>query len=196
MEVVVEDKQLSLAIGKKGQNVRLAAKIVGWRIDIKSEEEKRQEVEAEMARMARIVDELRSLEPHGVNEKTIQKLIDSGIAGVGHVLEMTDEDLTSIEGIGPKTAEKIREAAAAAKAEWDSRDAAAEAERLEAERLDAERLEAERVEAERVEAERLEADRLAAEAEPPAEGEAAAVTEGAVEGEGAADTDGGADGQR
>ena len=37
MEVVVEDKQLSLAIGKKGQNVRLAAKLTGWRIDIKSE---------------------------------------------------------------------------------------------------------------------------------------------------------------
>jgi N utilization substance protein A len=47
MEVVVEDKQLSLAIGKKGQNVRLAAKLTGWRIDIKSEEEKRIEVEAE-----------------------------------------------------------------------------------------------------------------------------------------------------
>jgi N utilization substance protein A len=48
MEVVVEDKQLSLAIGKKGQNVRLAAKLTGWRIDIKSEEEKRREVEAEL----------------------------------------------------------------------------------------------------------------------------------------------------
>jgi transcription termination/antitermination protein NusA len=47
MEVVVEDSQLSLAIGKKGQNVRLAAKLTGWRIDIKSEEEKRKEVEAE-----------------------------------------------------------------------------------------------------------------------------------------------------
>src|SRR5262250_416644 len=47
MEVVVEDKQLSLAIGKKGQNVRLAAKLTGWRIDIKSEEEKRKEVEAQ-----------------------------------------------------------------------------------------------------------------------------------------------------
>jgi N utilization substance protein A len=45
MEVLVEDKQLSLAIGKKGQNVRLAAKLTGWRIDIKSEEEKRREVE-------------------------------------------------------------------------------------------------------------------------------------------------------
>jgi len=49
MEVVVEDKQLSLAIGKKGQNVRLAAKLTGWKIDIKSEEEKRKEVEAQLA---------------------------------------------------------------------------------------------------------------------------------------------------
>jgi N utilization substance protein A len=47
VEVVVEDKQLSLAIGKKGQNVRLAAKLTGWKIDIKSEEEKRREVEAQ-----------------------------------------------------------------------------------------------------------------------------------------------------
>jgi transcription termination/antitermination protein NusA len=51
MEVVVEDKQLSLAIGKKGQNVRLAAKLTGWRIDIKSEEEKRREVEAQFGAM-------------------------------------------------------------------------------------------------------------------------------------------------
>jgi transcription termination/antitermination protein NusA len=51
MEVVVEDKQLSLAIGKKGQNVRLAAKLTGWRIDIKSEEEKRREVEAQFEGM-------------------------------------------------------------------------------------------------------------------------------------------------
>jgi N utilization substance protein A len=47
MEVVVEDMQLSLAIGKKGQNVRLAAKLTGWRIDIKSEEDKRREIEIE-----------------------------------------------------------------------------------------------------------------------------------------------------
>jgi len=51
MEVVVEDRQLSLAIGKKGQNVRLAAKLTGWRIDIKSEEERRKEVEAEFGAM-------------------------------------------------------------------------------------------------------------------------------------------------
>jgi N utilization substance protein A len=51
MEVVVEDRQLSLAIGKKGQNVRLAAKLTGWRIDIKSEEEKRREVEAQFGEL-------------------------------------------------------------------------------------------------------------------------------------------------
>jgi N utilization substance protein A len=129
MEVVVEDKQLSLAIGKKGQNVRLAAKIVGWRIDIKSEEEKRREVEAEMARMARMVDELKSLERYGVSEKMVQKLIDAGVAGLYHVLEMSDDEMTVIEGIGPKTAEKIREAATQAKVEWDAFDAE-EAERL------------------------------------------------------------------
>jgi N utilization substance protein A len=117
MEVVVEDKQLSLAIGKKGQNVRLAAKIVGWRIDIKSEEEKRQEVEDEMSRMARVVEELRSLD--GVPDKVVQSLIDAGVQGLGHILEMTDDDLSTIEDVGPKTAAKIREAAEVSKVEWD-----------------------------------------------------------------------------
>jgi N utilization substance protein A len=145
MEVVVEDKQLSLAIGKKGQNVRLAAKLVGWRIDIKSEEEKRQEVEAEMARMARMVEELKSLEARGVPDKVIQKLIDLGVQGVTHLLEISQEELESVEGVGPKTAEKIREAAAEAKAEWDQKDAeeqarqeAAEAARVAAEQALAE----------------------------------------------------------
>jgi N utilization substance protein A len=124
MEVVVEDKQLSLAIGKKGQNVRLAAKLVGWRIDIKSEEEKRQEVEAEMARMARVVEEMKSLEGHGLPDRVVQKLLDGGVQGLDHLAQMTDEDLTSLGGVGPKTVEKIREAAAAAAAVWAAHDAA------------------------------------------------------------------------
>jgi N utilization substance protein A len=49
MEVLVEDRQLSLAIGKKGQNVRLAAKLTGWKIDIKSDEDKKKEVELQLA---------------------------------------------------------------------------------------------------------------------------------------------------
>jgi transcription termination/antitermination protein NusA len=157
MEVVVEDKQLSLAIGKKGQNVRLAAKLVGWRIDIKSEEEKRQEVEAEMARMTRIVEELRSLEPHGVSDRVVQKLIDAGVQGLSHILEMTEENLQTIEGIGDKTAVKIREAAAAAKPDWDARDE-----------------EAARAEAERMAAEQAAIDQAAAEANAEAAGQEAA----------------------
>ncbi len=51
MEVVVDDLQLSLAIGKRGQNVRLAAKLICWKIDIKSEEEKRRELESRMGDM-------------------------------------------------------------------------------------------------------------------------------------------------
>jgi N utilization substance protein A len=180
MEVVVEDKQLSLAIGKKGQNVRLAAKLVGWRIDIKSEEEKRQEVEAEMARMQRIVDELRSLEAHGVGDRTAQKLIDAGVAGIGHILEMTEEQICSIEGIGPKTAEKIREAAEAAKVEWDKRDAE-EAERLEAERVAAEQAAAEAA----AEAARLAEEQAAADAEAAAaEAQEASAAEPEAEAEG------------
>lgn len=181
MEVVVEDKQLSLAIGKKGQNVRLAAKLVGWRIDIKSEEEKRQEVEAEMARMERIVEELRSLHEHGVSEKITQRLVDAGIGGLGHLLEMTDEELTALEGVGPKTAEKIREAAALAKQEWDRRDAE-EAARQEAERLAAEQLAAEQqAAADQLAAEQqAAADQLPGTGEEPAEGseEASGEAEG------------------
>jgi len=56
LEVIVEDSQLSLAIGKKGQNVRLASKLIGWDIDIKSEEEKRQEIEEQMTALHRSDD--------------------------------------------------------------------------------------------------------------------------------------------
>src|SRR5213596_1571059 len=55
MEMVVEDSQLSLAIGKKGQNVRLASKLIGWRIDIKSEEEKRAEIESQFDRLQELI---------------------------------------------------------------------------------------------------------------------------------------------
>jgi transcription termination/antitermination protein NusA len=72
LEVIVDDTQLSLAIGKKGQNVRLAAKLLGWRIDIKSEEEKRQEIESQMAEMARRGASISELV--GLGEKTVQRL--------------------------------------------------------------------------------------------------------------------------
>jgi N utilization substance protein A len=106
LEVIVDDAQLSLAIGKKGQNVRLAAKLLGWRIDIKSEEEKRQEIESQMAQMALRGAPVRDLA--GLGEKTLQKLRDHAVETVEQLAQMTPDELTQIPGIGEKTVERIR----------------------------------------------------------------------------------------
>jgi len=106
IEVIVDDTQLSLAIGKKGQNVRLAAKLLGWKIDIKSEEEKRQEVEQQMQAMAGpVTTPIEQVTELG--EATIQKLITAGITTVEGLADMTPEELEEVPGIGEKTLEKI-----------------------------------------------------------------------------------------
>jgi N utilization substance protein A len=106
LEVIVDDTQLSLAIGKKGQNVRLAAKLLGWKIDIKSEEEKRQEVEQQMQAMGggptTPVEQITEL-----GETILEKLIAAGITTVEELADMTPEQLEEIPGIGEKTLEKI-----------------------------------------------------------------------------------------
>jgi N utilization substance protein A len=138
LEVIVDDTQLSLAIGKKGQNVRLAAKLLGWKIDIKSEEEKRQEVEQQMQALAGApttpIEQVTEL-----GDGIIQKLVTAGITTVEALADMTPEQLEEIPGIGEKTLEKIsvavrhyfgqfEEAEAAAAAEAEAAAAAAEAE--------------------------------------------------------------------
>ena len=78
LEVIVEDTQLSLAIGKKGQNVRLASKLIGWNVDIKSEEEKRQEIEAQMTALTAPGTPLSELK--GVGPKTIERIEAHGVS--------------------------------------------------------------------------------------------------------------------
>src|SRR5256712_4487573 len=108
MEMVVEDSQLSLAIGKKGQNVRLASKLIGWRIDIKSEEEKRAEVESQMDQMPAAPTPLEGIP--GLTASLIQKLNSAGIGTVEQLAGLSPEDLQNIPGIGGKTIEKISDA--------------------------------------------------------------------------------------
>src|SRR6266581_345241 len=106
LEVIVDDSQLSLAIGKKGQNVRLAAKLLGWKIDIKSEEEKRQEVEQQMSALVGPSATPVETVPD-IGEGIIEKLTAAGITTVEALADMTPEQLEAIPGIGPKTVEKI-----------------------------------------------------------------------------------------
>jgi transcription termination/antitermination protein NusA len=106
MEVIVEDTQLSLAIGKKGQNVRLAAKLLGWRIDIKTEEEKRQEVEAQMAAMAAGTP-LSVLSDYGLPEPALEALLSAGVTTVERMGGMTPEELEAIPAIDPEAVQAL-----------------------------------------------------------------------------------------
>jgi N utilization substance protein A len=108
LEVIVEDSQLSLAIGKKGQNVRLASKLIGWDIDIKSEEEKRREIEEQMTALTAPTTPLTALA--GVGPKTIEKIEAAGITNVEKLAGMTPEQLMEIPGIGEKMVDKIYQA--------------------------------------------------------------------------------------
>jgi N utilization substance protein A len=108
MEVIVDDTQLSLAIGKKGQNVRLAAKLLGWRIDIKSEEEKRQEVESQMAALVVPGAPVSVLIDHGLGEGVVEKLMAAGVPTVERLGSMTPEDLEAIEGVDAEVIESIQ----------------------------------------------------------------------------------------
>ncbi len=108
LEVIVDEMQLSLAIGKKGQNVRLAAKLLGWRIDIKSEDEKRIEVEEAMGAMSGGGTPVSVLIEYGLSEGLVDRLIESGGATVEALADMTPEQLQSMPGIGAELVEKIQ----------------------------------------------------------------------------------------
>jgi N utilization substance protein A len=120
MEVVVDDLQLSLAIGKRGQNVRLAAKLIGWKIDIKSEEEKRRELESRMADMVISGAPVSVLIDHGLDESIVEKLVASGIGTVERLGSMTPEELESIPDIDESIVGQIQTAVVSFYGQYDS----------------------------------------------------------------------------
>ncbi|MBN2226736.1 MAG: transcription termination factor NusA [candidate division Zixibacteria bacterium] len=105
MTVAVDDDKLSLAIGKAGQNARLASKLSGWKINIMSEsdynEMKHREAE-EMVPVGQL---------EGVGEKTAERLMEADIITVQQLAKSNLEQLMKIDGIGQKTAENIKERA-------------------------------------------------------------------------------------
>ncbi len=105
-EALVSDDMLSLAIGKNGHNVALAAKLTGWHIDLKSESQKKQEAQEKSAAQT---EDLVKLE--GIGPKTAEILTKAGLTNISKLATSKVEDLTTLQGIGEKTAEKIIEAA-------------------------------------------------------------------------------------
>ena len=179
MDVVVPDDQLSLAIGRKGQNVRLAVQLTGWKIDIKSE--------AKMRELAQWIAEAVSV-VEGCGDADADLLLQQGITSLEDLAECPLELLTSLPGIDAAGAQAIKDnATVVAERKLVEEEEAA---RLEAERVAAEALEAERAAAEALEAERAAAE--APEAENPAEeadaAEPGAETAEAVAAEGGSET--------
>ncbi|MGH7831892.1 MAG: transcription termination factor NusA, partial [Candidatus Binatia bacterium] len=98
MEVIVPDEQLSLAIGKRGQNVRLAARLTGWRIDVRSESEAEDEARRAKASLGSIP---------GVNDIVAELLYQAGFKSAEELAEAELETILDIEGIGPEKAQAI-----------------------------------------------------------------------------------------
>jgi N utilization substance protein A len=103
MELVVPDEKLSLAIGRKGQNVRLAAQLTGWKLDIISEQKFKQMEEEAIAALQQI---------EGVNEQVARSMYRLGFRALEELAEASEQELAAIPGLGgTETAQKIKEAA-------------------------------------------------------------------------------------
>jgi N utilization substance protein A len=119
MTVVVEDEKLSLAIGRAGQNARLASKLTGWKVNIVSETD----YNNARRRDAELLVPVGQLE--GVGEKLRDRLIEADIPSIQTLAQTSVEDLLKIEGIGQKTAETLveraKEVAAQLEVEYDKK---------------------------------------------------------------------------
>ena len=103
IEVVVPDEQLSLAIGRRGQNVRLASQLTGWDIDIMTEAQESERRQAEFAERTELF-----MEALDVDEMIAQLLASEGFATVEEVAYVPVEEITYIEGFDEETAEEIQ----------------------------------------------------------------------------------------
>jgi len=125
LDVIVEDEQLSLAIGRRGQNVRLASELIGARIDIKSESDVKDEVADALAKMLQTAiaegapgeapateTPIDLTEAPGIGEKTAAALDEAGFGTIEALIEATPEELQQVEGLGPKTVASLLEWAA------------------------------------------------------------------------------------
>jgi N utilization substance protein A len=102
--VIVDDDQLSLAIGKHGQNVRLASRLIGWELDIRTKTTVGIEAAKEVAKKK---EEVPLEQLPGVGVKTLKNFAEAGIKTIEDILKAKPEDLTKIKGIGAKRAEKL-----------------------------------------------------------------------------------------
>jgi N utilization substance protein A len=114
MEVIAADEELSLAIGKNGQNVRLAARLTGWNITIKSETQAEDEKTPKDTSGKGAVDEDSSPDiMEGLSEKVSAALVEAGFGSAELIAAASDKELLKVPGLGPKTVEKLREIAGA-----------------------------------------------------------------------------------
>jgi N utilization substance protein A len=107
MEVIVNEDQLSLAIGKRGQNVRLATKLVGWNIDIRSEEELKREVAAQMGAMIASGEPVPLERLAGMNPAMVSTLAEHGIGDIESLANATVDDLADHLDISLDQAESL-----------------------------------------------------------------------------------------
>jgi len=103
VEVVVPDEQLSLAIGRRGQNVRLASQLTGWQIDIMTESQESERRQREFAERTQLFQEALD-----VDEVIAQLLVTEGFATVEDVAYVEPHEIASIEGFGEDTAEELQ----------------------------------------------------------------------------------------
>ena len=121
MEVIVNEDQLSLAIGKRGQNVRLATKLVGWNIDIRSEEEIKREVTEQMGALIASGEAVPLSVIEGVTAQQADALAEHGINDIDALAQTTVDDLVEFLDLSLDEAEQILNAAQAVVALRDRR---------------------------------------------------------------------------